>query len=117
MIGAGTVISPIIKIVTTVAILAAVYFFIVKPTLDTTEAISTGISESVNDSINDSFGSFSPDVKDDVREAQKLQKQAQRDSAEVADSQLENATKLLNCISEASGDVNEISACNTKFSP
>ena len=43
MIGAGTIISPIIKIVTTVAILAAVYFFIVKPTLDTTEkAITNG---------------------------------------------------------------------------
>jgi hypothetical protein len=37
MIGAGTVISPIIKIVTTVAVLAATYFFIVAPILDTTE--------------------------------------------------------------------------------
>jgi hypothetical protein len=37
VIGAGTVINPIIKIVTTVAILAAVGIFIVKPILDTTE--------------------------------------------------------------------------------
>jgi hypothetical protein len=37
MLGAGTVINPIIKIVTTVAILAAAYFFIVKPVLDTTD--------------------------------------------------------------------------------
>jgi hypothetical protein len=37
VIGAGTVINPIIKIVTTVAILAAVGIFIVKPVLDTTE--------------------------------------------------------------------------------
>jgi hypothetical protein len=37
VIGAGTVINPIIKIVTTVAILAAVGFFIVKPVLETTE--------------------------------------------------------------------------------
>jgi hypothetical protein len=36
MLGAGTIINPIIKIVTTVAILAAVYFFIVKPIGDTT---------------------------------------------------------------------------------
>ena len=47
MLGAGTIINPIIKIVTTVAILAAVYFFIVKPTLDTTE-----------DAIDTSFGAF-----------------------------------------------------------
>ena len=37
MIGAGTVINPIIKVVTTVAILAAVGLFVVKPILDTTE--------------------------------------------------------------------------------
>ena len=37
MLGAGTVINPIIKIVTTVAVLAAAYFFIVKPVLDTTD--------------------------------------------------------------------------------
>jgi hypothetical protein len=47
MLGAGTIINPIIKIVTTVAILAAVYFFIVKPTLDTTE-----------DAFETSFGAF-----------------------------------------------------------
>ncbi len=29
MLGAGTVINPILKIVTTVAVLAAVYFFII----------------------------------------------------------------------------------------
>jgi hypothetical protein len=37
LIGAGTVINPIIKIVTTVVILAAVGIFIVRPVLDTTE--------------------------------------------------------------------------------
>ena len=37
MIGAGTFISPLLKVVTTVAILAGVYFFIVGPILDTTE--------------------------------------------------------------------------------
>ncbi|MFL5869799.1 MAG: hypothetical protein ACJ75R_01865 [Solirubrobacterales bacterium] len=43
MIGAGTVINPIIKVVTTVAILAAVYFLIVRPILDTTnDAIDKG---------------------------------------------------------------------------
>jgi hypothetical protein len=43
MLGAGTVINPILKIVTTVAVLAATYFFIIEPILDTTEnAISEG---------------------------------------------------------------------------
>ncbi len=47
MLGAGTIINPIIKIVTTVAILGAVYLFLVKPTLDTT-----------NDAIDKSFDAF-----------------------------------------------------------
>ena len=47
MLGAGTIINPIIKIVTTVVILGAVYLFFVKPTLDTT-----------NDVIDKSFGAF-----------------------------------------------------------
>ena len=55
MLGAGTVINPIIKIVTTVAILAAVGIFIVKPVLDTTEdAIDKGIEQSnqIRDTVN-----------------------------------------------------------------
>jgi hypothetical protein len=67
MLGAGTVINPIIKIVTTVAILAAVYFFILKPALDTTNAAFDTFSDSVpqvddlssdiQDQINDAFDS------------------------------------------------------------
>jgi hypothetical protein len=53
MLGAGTVINPIIKVITTVAILAAVYFFIVKPTLDTTN--------SAFDTFSDSFDGFDLD--------------------------------------------------------
>ena len=49
MLGAGTVINPIIKIITTVVILAAVGIFIVRPVLDTTDKAI----ESVNDQIND----------------------------------------------------------------
>ena len=58
MVGAGTIINPILKVVTTVAILAAVYFFIVKPSLDTTERISSGINENsqnISESIRDSI--------------------------------------------------------------
>jgi hypothetical protein len=49
MLGAGTVINPIIKIVTVVAILAATYVFILKPVLDTTDrsfdAFGTGFGD------------------------------------------------------------------------
>jgi hypothetical protein len=61
MLGAGTVINPIIKIVTTVVILGAVYLFIIKPTLDTT-----------NDVFDQSFGAFddlSGNIQDEVNDS------------------------------------------------
>jgi hypothetical protein len=40
LIGAGTIINPIVKIVTTVVILGAIYIFFVRPILDTTEEVA-----------------------------------------------------------------------------
>ena len=37
MLGAGTFINPLLKVVTVVAVLAATYFFIIEPVLDTAE--------------------------------------------------------------------------------
>ncbi|MGI9019664.1 MAG: hypothetical protein ACR2G3_03000 [Solirubrobacterales bacterium] len=109
MIGAGTIISPIIKIVTTVAILAAVYFFFVKPTLDTTEKISTGISDNISESF-DEFDNFTPDVQKDVNKAVKQAQQASGSNSNDID-------KLFDCINAAGTDVNKINTCNAKFSP
>ena len=50
MIGAGTFINPLIKVITTVAILAAIYFFFVKPALDTTSDITNSIGGSIGKS-------------------------------------------------------------------
>ena len=47
----GSVTSGIVRLLVTVGILAAAYFFIVKPVLDTTETISS----ETNDSIQRSF--------------------------------------------------------------
>ncbi len=54
MLGAETVIGPLLKLVVTVAILAAVGVFIVKPILETTEEISGQVNESVRNSIEQS---------------------------------------------------------------
>jgi hypothetical protein len=62
MLGAGTVINPIIKVVTTVAILGAVYLFILKPVFDTTDKafdsftgfddLSSGIQNQVDSALD-----------------------------------------------------------------
>src|SRR5262245_30734696 len=108
MIGAGTFINPLIRIVATVAILAAVYFFIVKPVLNTTESVSSGIGNSF-----EGFGDLGPNIQRSVRQAQRLQAQQQASSS----AQIEEANKLLACISNASGNVEKIQICNSKFDP
>jgi len=54
MIGAGTIINPILKVVTTVAILGAAYIFIVKPVLDTTENITDDVSRQTQQALKNS---------------------------------------------------------------
>jgi hypothetical protein len=66
MIGAGTVINPILKIVTTVAILAAAYFFIVKPVLDTT---NSAFEEFGLDEFSNTFEGLPTQVQDQVNDA------------------------------------------------
>ena len=103
MIGAGTIINPIIKIVTTVAILGAVYLFFVKPALDTTE----NITNSVNESISGSFGGFD--------EAFEAAREAGVTIQEPGNKQ--DANKLLNCVQSANQNVDKIQRCAEKFGP
>jgi hypothetical protein len=58
VLGAGTVINPLIKIVTTVVILAAVGIFIVRPVLDTTDKAIESVNESVRDAQRQSNDAF-----------------------------------------------------------
>jgi hypothetical protein len=112
VIGAGTIISPIIKVVTTVAILGAVYLFIVKPTLDT-----------ANNAIDRSFDAFSPaieeaqDIGPQIEKSIKRAQRLQESSAQASSRQIQAANKLLRCIQDARRNVNRIQACNEKFSP
>lgn len=108
MIGAGTFISPLLKVLTTVAILAAAYFFIVKPVLDTTDNAINRTFDSI-----EGFDDFSPGVQKSVRKAERLQARQQAASA----AQVEEANKLLGCITDAAGNVAVIQRCNQRFDP
>ncbi len=66
MLGAGTVINPIIRIITIVAVLAATYLFIVKPVLDTT---NSAFEEFGLDAFSDSFEGLPSQIQDQVNEA------------------------------------------------
>lgn len=97
---AETAVRSLIRLLATVAIFAAVYFFIVKPILDTTTDTidrafegSQGITEQIEQSLDNS-GIDDYDI--------------------TLDSQKE-AMKLLDCIQRANQDVDKIQRCNDRF--
>jgi hypothetical protein len=106
VIGAGTVINPIIKIVTTVVILGAVYLFFVKPALDTTEEIT--------DRAFDSSSALQEDIQNDIRES--LDSVPQIDAGQVViPSSAKKAQKLGDCVTAAGTDIDKINRCMERF--
>jgi hypothetical protein len=94
---AETLARSLIRLVVTIAILAAIYLFIVKPVLDTT-----------NNTINRAFDG-SESVSNQIRDS--------LDAADVSGAQVDlrsqrQAQRVLRCIQRAKGDVDRISRCN-----
>jgi peptidoglycan hydrolase CwlO-like protein len=102
VIGAGTFISALLKMVTTVAILAAVYVFVIKPTLDTTEKITSSALEGasgIQESIQQSFG--------DTADAEEARRQVE----EALESAGIKPKRLQRCIERAGGDIDRLQRC------
>jgi hypothetical protein len=104
MIGAGTFINPLLKVVTVVAILAAVSIFVVKPILDTTEEVSSGF----NDSIGKSLQSTNNQIDRALDQAE--QQTSQSFSYQVSGSPA-HVKRVLHCIQKANNDVTRIQGC------
>jgi hypothetical protein len=102
MIGAGTFINPLLKIVTVVAVLAATYIFIVEPILDTTESISSDV--------NDSIGQSLESTNDQIDQA--LDQAGAPDIPQSSQDSIKEAQRLLTCIQLANGNVDKIQRCN-----
>ena len=105
MLGAGTVINPIIKIVTTVVILAAVGIFIVRPVLDTTDKAI----ESVNDQID-----RAQDQSDDAFDNAQLnsaQSRAESYASSLQSSWPAASREVKSCVKGAGNNVNAMEHC------
>jgi hypothetical protein len=109
MIGAGTFINPLLKIITTVVILGAIYLLFVRPILDTTEHAF----DTVGPAIQQAEQLGGPQIDRSIRQAQRLQQDAQQ----ASQVQLREANKLLDCIQRANGNIDKIQACNGKYQP
>ena len=95
MLGPGTFINPLIKVVTTIIILGAVYLFFVKPALDTTNKAFDAFD------IPD-FNSLSSDIQSQIDDA--FDQTSDRDRLQVC---LKRAA--------AAGDEHRIEVCLDKF--
>lgn len=105
MLGAGTIINPIIKIVTTVAVLAAAYFFIVRPVLDTTEK-----------AVNESFEQSRRAQQESQQALHDANVQAARSRANSYRDSLRSAwpaaaREVSSCVQKAGDDGHELNRC------
>ena len=99
MIGAGTFINPILKIVTTIAILGAIYLFFVKPIIDTTNNAfeSFGLG-----SLSESFDNLPGSIQEQIDSALEGGTKSQ-------------ATRLGNCVTRAQSNSDKINRCIERF--
>jgi uncharacterized protein YoxC len=109
----GNVTSGIIRLAVAVGILAAAYFFIVKPVLKTT----SDTFKEANKTIEKSFGKNGAGLEDVGKAMNDVNKQVQieiRRSFHVAEKN-GNPKKLLHCVQRAEGNVHKIRRCTVRF--
>lgn len=109
----GSLTSGIIRLLVTVGILAAAYFFIVKPVLKTTD----NAIDSANQSFEKSFGVHGADLTDISGTIEDVNRKIRRDirrSFHVAEKE-GNPKRLVKCIERSNGNVQKIQRCTVKF--
>ena len=100
------------RLLVTVGILAAAYFFIVKPVLDTTETISSEANESIQKSFeNSGFNQIDVTLENVNKRVEKQLNQALKQSKQHGD-----LDKLRICMKKAAGDVDRVKRCANKYS-
>ena len=107
----GNATAGIIRLLVTVGILAAVYFFIVKPTLSTTEKISHEVNVNVQKGFDQTnLGDINKTIEDVNHRVQREIKKSFRQSQQHG-----HANKLIDCIQRAHQDVNKIQRCTQRY--
>ena len=109
----GSLTSGVIRLLVAVGILAAAYFFIVKPVLKTTD----NAINSANKTFEKSFGTHGTDLTDISRTIDQVNHRVQieiRRSFHTAKKE-GNPKRLVKCIQRSHGDVQKIQHCTVKF--
>jgi hypothetical protein len=110
----GNLTTGIIRLLVTVGILAAAYFFVVKPTLDTTKEIS----HEVNVNVQKGFESTNFDDLTEINKTiDNVNRRVEREIKRSlhASKQQGDTDKLVRCIQRAHQNVNKIQRCSDRF--
>ena len=107
----GNLSAGIIRLLVTIGILAGVYFFVVRPALDTTEKISHEVNGNIQKGFEQADLSEINKTIDDVnRRVQREVRKSLRHSPNT-----KSADKLVRCIQRANQDVDKIQHCSEKY--
>jgi hypothetical protein len=108
----GNLTTGIIRLAVAVGILAAVYFFAIRPVLDTTESISNRAFEHQNDVQN----SIQRQIQHNIAQTnQRVQRQITFSFRQTRRGGGANPQQLLRCVQRANGNVNRIQRCAQKY--
>jgi hypothetical protein len=111
----GNLTAGIIRLAVTVGILAAVYFFAIRPVLDTTEKAI----DSANDTYRQSFtgtNDIQRQIQRNIRQTnRRVQRQITFSFRQTRRGGGPNPQQLLRCVQRANGNVNRIQRCARKY--
>jgi hypothetical protein len=108
----GSLTSGIIRLLVTVGVLAAAYFFIVKPVLKTTSDTFKEANKSFEKSFggDKGLGSIGKTMEDLNRQVQRQVRRSFHTAKRDGDPQ-----RLVRCVKRAQGDVHRIQRCTVKY--
>jgi predicted PurR-regulated permease PerM len=109
----GNLTSGIIRLLVAVGIIAAVGYFIVRPTLDTANKSIDGFNKSFQKSFNHP-GADLTDINKTLRDVNRQVEREIRKSFKAAEHE-GSPSRLIKCIKHAHGDVQKIQKCTVKF--
>jgi hypothetical protein len=107
----GTLARGVVRIAVVAATLALVYFFILRPVLDTTETVSGGISGNIQKAFDDVNEAF------DQANGQNAGLNERRLKRRINATSGGQQARLLDCIQNARQDVDRMQRCVNRFAP
>lgn len=106
----GTLLTAVVRIAVLAASLALIYYFVIRPVLETTESVSSGINNNIQRSLDQANEAFSESNMNFSSQKQ------QKVTTNIKNVPTDKLPRLTRCISNAGADLNRISRCAQRLS-